>query len=92
MINQTEQVEEQLVAIKENYEKRHDMIVIDVIWYCNVPEIVDLGVKFFSDNKLKRVLGENARSFIEGILSVRQGTPHLIGKFLHGVIEYLKEK
>ena len=60
--------------------------------YCNVPEIVDLRVKYFSGNKLKRVLGENARSFIEGILSVRQGTPHLIGKFLFGVIEYLKEK
>ena len=45
--------------------------------YCNVPEIVDLRVKFFTGNELKRVLGENARSFIEGILSVRQGTPHL---------------
>ena len=43
-------------------------------------------------NKLKRMSGENARPFIEGILSVRQGTPHLIGKFLHRVIEYLKEK
>ena len=29
MINQAEQVEEQLEAIKDNYEKRHDMIVID---------------------------------------------------------------
>ena len=29
MINQAEQVEEQLAAIKDNYEKRHDMIVID---------------------------------------------------------------
>ena len=29
MINQAEQVEEQLTAIKDNYEKRHDMIVID---------------------------------------------------------------
>ena len=62
------------------------------ILYCNVPEIVYLKVKFFTDNKLKRVSGENARSFIEGILSVRQRTPHLIGKFLFGVIEYLKEK
>ena len=50
------------------------------ILYCNVPEIVDLRVKFFTGNKLTRVSGENARSFIEGILSVRQGTPHLIGK------------
>ena len=29
MINQAEQVEEKLVAIKDNYEKHHDMIVID---------------------------------------------------------------
>ena len=62
------------------------------ILYCNVPEIVDLRVQFFTGNNLTRVSGENARSFIEDILSVRQGTPHLIGKFLHGVIEYLKEK
>ena len=62
------------------------------ILYCNVPEIVDSRVKFFTGNKLKRVSGENARSFIEGILSVRQGTSHSIDKFLHGDIEYLKEK
>ena len=43
-------------------------------------------------NNLTKVSDENAKSFIEDILSVRQGTPHLIGKFLHGVIEYLKEK
>ena len=29
MINQAEQVEEQLAAMKNNYEKCHDMIVID---------------------------------------------------------------
>ena len=28
-INQAEQVEEQLAAIKDNYEKRHDMIMLD---------------------------------------------------------------
>ena len=43
-------------------------------------------------NNLTRVSEENARSFIEDILSVRQGTPHLISQFFHGVIEYLKEK
>ena len=59
---------------------------------CNVLEIVNLRVKFFKGNNLTRVSGKNGRSFTEDILSVRQGTTHLIGKFLHGVIEYLKEK
>ena len=62
------------------------------ILYCNVPEIVDLRVEFFKGNKLTRVSGENAKPFTEDILSISLGTPHLIGKFLHGVIEFLKEK
>ena len=62
------------------------------ILYCNVPEIVDLRVEFLKGNKLTRVSGENAKPFTEDILSISLGTPHLIGKFLHGVIEFLKEK
>ena len=47
---------------------------------------------FFKDNKLARIRGECASSFIEGILATSKGTPQLIGKFLNGIIEFLKDK
>ena len=62
------------------------------ILYCNAPDIVKLRVMFFKDNKLARLPSECASSFIENILATSKGTPHLIGKFLNGIIEFLKDK
>ena len=35
---------------------------------------------------------ECTSSFIEGILATIKGTPQLIGKFLNGITEFLKDK
>ena len=63
------------------------------ILYCNAPDIAKLRTMFFKDNnKLARIRSECASSFIEGILATSKGTPQLIGKFLNGIIEFLKDK
>ena len=62
------------------------------ILYCNAPNIVALRTMFFKDNKLAKIRSECAESFIEGILATSKGTPQLIGKFLSGIVEFLKDK
>ena len=48
---------------------------------------------FFKDNnKLARIRSECASLCIEGILATSKSTPQLIGKFLNGIIEFLKDK
>ena len=62
------------------------------ILYCNAPDIVKLRAMFFKDNKLASIPNEYASSFIESIWATSKGTPHLIGKFFNGIIEFLKDK
>ena len=62
------------------------------ILYCNASDTVKLRAMFFKDNKLARIPSECASSFIESILATSKGTPQLTGKFLNGIIEFLKDK
>ena len=55
----------------------------------NAPAIAKSRTMFFKD-KLARIRGECA-SFIEDILATSKGTPQLIGKFLNGIIEFIKD-
>ena len=47
---------------------------------------------FFKDNKLAMIPSECGSSLIESILAISKGNPQLIGKFLNGIIEFLKDK
>ena len=59
---------------------------------CNAPDIAKLRTMFFKDNKLERIRSECASSFNEGIVATSKVTPQVIGKFLNGIIEFLKDR
>ena len=58
----------------------------------NAPDIANLRTMFSKDNKLARIQSKCASLFLEEILATSKGTPQLIGKFLNGIIEFLKDK
>ena len=62
------------------------------ILHCNAPDVVKLRAMFSKDNKLVRIPSECASSFIGSILARSKGTPQSTGKFLNGIIEFLKDK
>ena len=62
------------------------------LFFCNDPDIVKMRSNFIKENNLKGIQRRNAVSYMETMLSCKQGILTSVGKFLQGIIEVLKDK
>ena len=62
------------------------------LFFCNDPDIVKMRSNSIKENNLKGIQRRNAVSYVETMLSCKQGILTSVGKFLQGIIEVLKDK
>ena len=62
------------------------------LFFCNDPDIVKMRSNFIKENSLKGIQRRNAVSYMETMLSCKQGILTSVAKFLQGIIEVLKDK